>query len=378
MHLTPIFARRLLSAALLTLLTVGLAAPVLAQPDQDVVSQVNGDPIARADFLARVRLVRWQYLQEITELYTLTGGNLGLTPAYIQARAASLQAADQLADDVLSQMELERLLWQQGESLGLLPTDAETQQHEDAFFSGWTNVAVESLAADADAQQWIDHWYSAAAEVSGLAREEIRGLFAYDALRDKLYARISAGVPAEEMAAETRHILCSFNPDDPVNPAEPSAEQRASAQACIRQAQMRLANGEDFARVARDLSDDATSAAQGGAVGSVLLSYMADAYAQAVESAAPGSVVGPVETSFGLHLIEVQSRGPRALTEDERAEAQQGYFDLWLQSLRDGATITRSDAWSEGVPTEPGLGSLDPAVLGAVQAVLEDAAAHEG
>jgi parvulin-like peptidyl-prolyl isomerase len=177
-------------------------------------------------------------------------------------------------------------------------------------------------------------------------------------------------VPTEEIAAETRHILCSFNPDDPSNPTDPAPEQRAAAETCIRQAQMRLADGEDFAAVAAALSDDATSAAQGGDVGAVLLSYMAESYAQAVESAALGKVVGPVETSFGLHLIEVQSRAPRALTADELAEAQRGYFELWLQSLHDEAAVTRRETWAEGVSAGPGLESLDPVVQSAVQAVL--------
>ena len=210
MRLTPVFFRRLLSAALLILMACGLAAPVWAQADA-VVSEVNGDSIARAEFLARVRLVRWQYLREITELYTLTGGNLGLTSTYVQARAASLDDAELLAGDVLSQMELERLLWQQGEALDLLPTDAETQQQEDAFFSGWTNVEVESLADDPDAQQWIENWYAAASVVSGLSRDEIRGLFAHDALRAKLYDHIRAGVPTEDRSNELHvgELVCS-------------------------------------------------------------------------------------------------------------------------------------------------------------------------
>jgi len=370
MRLTPVFARRLLSAALLILLALGLVAPAWAQPDDVAVSEVNGEPITRAEFFARVRLVRWQYLRELTELYNLTGGNLGLTSAFVRARAAALGDAAQLAGDVLTQIEQERLLWQQGAALDLLPTDEEIQQQADRFFSGWTSVEVGMLADDSAAQQWIDDWYAAASEVSGMTREEIHALFGHDALRVKLYDHIRARVPADELAAETRHILCSFNPDDPANPVAPSAAQRAAAEDCIRRARLRLADGEDFARVARDLSDDAASAAQGGAVGSVLLSTMADAYAQAVESAALGAVIGPVETAFGLHLIQVQARGPRALTEAELAEAPRGYFDLWLQTLRDEAAITRSAAWAEGAPAEPGLEALDPAALGAVQAVV--------
>ena len=258
----------------------------------------------------------------------------------------------------------------EGERLGLLPSADEVQQQADAFFSRWTNVPIERLAADADAQAFIEAWYAEARAAAGMSREDIHALFAAELLVTRLYTFVSSSVPAEELAVHTRHILCSF-PDEPSDGiAPPTDEQRAAAQACTRQAQMRLVDGAPFAQVARELSGDAASASRGGDVGWTLLSYLAEAYAEAAETAQIGVVVGPVETAYGLHLIEVLEREMRALSPEELVSAQRDYFALWRASLYEQADIARADTWADGLPSGPGLEALEPQVRAAVERVL--------
>ena len=353
-------------AGVIALLT--MAAPGLAQSD-DSVSTVGPDTITRADFHARVRLVRWEYVQQLDKLYELTGGNLGLTPDTVERLASSLDDAKALGDAVLGQLEDERLLWQAGEQLGITPTAEEADAQETAFFSLWTGVAVAELPTNADAQAFITQWYAGAEAASGLSRYDVQILFATEALRQKLYAHVLASVPTEEPAAHTRHILCSFHPDAVTDLTPPTAEQRAAAEACIAAARSRLDAGESFASVAGDLSDDRASAQQGGDMDWVLLSYLPTAYADAVRDVAPGTLVGPVETEFGLHLIELIERRAQTLTADELAASQQGYFQLWLDTLRARAAPQRSPDWDADLPTEPDLAALAPATLSAVDAL---------
>ncbi len=87
------------------------------------------------------------------------------------------------------------------------------------------------------------------------------------------------------------------------------------------------------------------SARPRGDLGWVLLSYLTEAYASAAREADLNTIVGPVETEYGLHLIEVLDRRVQALTEEQYQEAQQGYFELWVDDLRAQATITRADDW---------------------------------
>lgn len=78
-----------------------------------------------------------------------------------------------------------------------------------------------------------------------------------------------------------------------------TAEQAAAARA-------RLDSGEDFAKVAREVSKDA--AANGGDLGWFGRGRMVPPFEEAAFGAAVGAVVGPVRTQFGYHLIQVQEK----------------------------------------------------------------------
>lgn len=357
--------RRVFPALLAACLALLLTAPGLAQ-DNSVVSTVNGAPITRAEFHARVQLVRWQYLKELSTLYRLTGGNLALVASHVRRLVTDLTDPVALADAVLAEMETERLLWQVGEEKELVPTAEDAEARESAFFSLWTNVPVSELPGNAEAQAFIADWYAGAEAASGLVRDDILVLFATEALRARLYEYVAASVPAEEPAVRSRHILCSFHPDQTDNTALPTQAEREAALQCIRAAQARLATGEPFADVAAALSDDRASAARGGDLGWVLLSYLTENYAAAARDADLNTIVGPVETEYGLHLIEVLDRRVQALTAEQYQEAQQGYFELWLDDLRAQATIVRADGWDAEVPATPDLSTLDAAVQRAV------------
>jgi hypothetical protein len=129
------------------LVSVILAALPAAAQGGDIVSQVNGTPITRDAFHARVRLVRWQYLHEMETLYDATGGNLQITDEYVIGRAADLNDPDRLGDDVLHELEEERLLRQTVKS-SVSCHRCGHQSPRRRLFSLWTGVPVEQLATN--------------------------------------------------------------------------------------------------------------------------------------------------------------------------------------------------------------------------------------
>ena len=364
--------RRSVISLVTAVLVLGAALPTAAQ-DVTVISQVNDDSITRAAFEARVRLVRWQYLNEIETLYEATGGNLQITADYVRNHIAALNDPVQLGDDVLHEMEEERLLWRKGQELNLTPSAEETKAQEDNFFSRWTNVPGDQLATSQEAQTFIANWYTSATSASGMTADDIQLLFENEALRSKLYTYLAQSVPKEEMAVQTQHILCSFHPDNPADLAPPTPEQRTAAESCIQAAQLRLASGEDFNVVAADLSADKASAVQGGNVGWSLLSYLAKGYADAARDAELNTVIGPIETEYGLHLIEVLDRKMQTLTDQQYQDAVDGYFRLWVQSLWDAATVERSADWNTMVPADPAVNTLAPSILAAIDKLGNEA-----
>lgn len=72
----------------------------------------------------------------------------------------------------------------------------------------------------------------------------------------------------------------------------------------------RLRAGEDFAALAKSVSKDAVSAAQGGDLGLSEKGAFVPAFADAAFSMKEGELRGPVKTEFGYHIIRVGSVEP--------------------------------------------------------------------
>lgn len=98
-----------------------------------------------------------------------------------------------------------------------------------------------------------------------------------------------------------RHIL--------IAPSGDAAADEARAKA----AYDRAVAGEDFAALARELSADAGSAAQGGDLGWAERSFFVAPFADAVWSMQPGEIRGPVKTEFGWHVIRLDEVRPGAV-----------------------------------------------------------------
>ncbi|MCX7621612.1 MAG: peptidylprolyl isomerase [Acidimicrobiales bacterium] len=115
-----------------------------------------------------------------------------------------------------------------------------------------------------------------------------------------------------------RHILAKAGDasNDPRAPA-PSDAEFETARAEAERVAARLAASEDFAVVAREVSDDAASAERGGDLGCEPRGTYQQEFDATVWSLAPGQVSGPVRSTFGYHIIEVTGRRTRTFDEVE-------------------------------------------------------------
>lgn len=80
-----------------------------------------------------------------------------------------------------------------------------------------------------------------------------------------------------------------------------------SSEAVILELKDLLAEGADFAALAREHSS-CPSGASGGDLGEFMRGHMVPEFDAAVFEAEVGTCVGPVKTEFGYHLIEVTER----------------------------------------------------------------------
>jgi peptidyl-prolyl cis-trans isomerase C len=102
-----------------------------------------------------------------------------------------------------------------------------------------------------------------------------------------------------------RHIL--FNKD-----------QRAKAE----EVKGQLQNGADFAELAREFSQDPGSAENGGDLGCLGRGETVPNFEEAIFNAQQGEIVGPVETEFGYHLVEVTDIRQQSTKSLEAVEGQ--------------------------------------------------------
>jgi peptidyl-prolyl cis-trans isomerase D len=124
-----------------------------------------------------------------------------------------------------------------------------------------------------------------------------------------------------------RHILIVAGDD------ADAAETRAN------EVLARIQDGESFAELAAEVSEDSSTASQGGDLGSLTRSQMPNELGAAVFSMEEGEVAGPIESEFGYHIVrldDILERGPlpldqvrsEVLTELRQQEAERRFRDL--------------------------------------------------
>jgi hypothetical protein len=131
------------------------------------------------------------------------------------------------------------------------------------------------------------------------------------------------------------------------------AEEKARA------AYQRIANGEAFEAVARDMSDDPSTKANGGNRGYLTRAMMGKEYAEVVPTLDKGRASQPIKTQVGWHLIkfeETRVRTPPDLQAvRERLEmnlSRQAQADL-INKLHSEAKIQRLDDDASGKNRTP-------------------------
>lgn len=120
----------------------------------------------------------------------------------------------------------------------------------------------------------------------------------------------------------------------------------------------RLKGGEDFAKIAKELSKDPGSGAEGGDLGFFTQDRMVPEFAAAAFAMKPGELSAPVKTQFGWHVIKTEERRQRPLPAFDQikdrvaqslaARAQQEY----LAALRKDAKIEKTEAPADAKPAD--------------------------
>ncbi len=105
-----------------------------------------------------------------------------------------------------------------------------------------------------------------------------------------------------QIKVPVRHILVKFAGDKPAD----KEASKAKAQGIFD----RVKKGEDFAKLAKEFSDDPGSKDKGGMYPGEMVEQFVEPFKKAVESVPPGTLVpNLVETQFGYHIIKRDDAG---------------------------------------------------------------------
>ncbi|MGE5401222.1 MAG: peptidylprolyl isomerase [Ignavibacteriales bacterium] len=108
--------------------------------------------------------------------------------------------------------------------------------------------------------------------------------------------KLRSKVPSNETYVRASHILIPFKGDE--------AKAQAEAMAIYNQ----LQSGADFAKLAKEKSDDVASARKGGDLGWFAKGQMVKEFEDASLNAPIGVVQKPIKSNFGYHIIKVTGK----------------------------------------------------------------------
>ena len=267
-------------------------------------------------------------LSEVQEFAEQSG--LGeLSPGSPQYEAAIAQIMPQLV-----QIEVAKAY---AEEHGITVSEKEVDREIETIKD---EIAQQAQAQGQDVGR--DEAFEQALQQAGITESELREQIRENLPIQKVQERVAGDAEASQKEVEAfyeenktlqfttpeqrcvRHIL--FNKDQ-----KEKAEEVKS----------QLEEGGDFAKLARENSQDPQSAENGGDLGCLGKGETVPNFEEAVFSAEQGKIVGPVETEFGYHLIEVteiNAERTQPLEEVEpqireqlSTDKQAQEFNAWLQ-----------------------------------------------
>lgn len=379
---------------------IGIVYNKLVVPSRPIVT-VNGQEILTQDFQRRVKLQRDQLVNEYALYYQIA---LSITDAtqqqqylsYLSEIEAELEQ-ETIGTTVLTQMIDEIFILEEAEARGITVTDQEVDEYYNSLFGYFPNGAPtrtpttvvlptstlsetqyalvtptpEVTPTPAEDTTSEDAAPTEAAESeptavpteaplpTSVTEEEyndsnatyLDGLKGYDVdeafmrdlvritlYRDKLMAEIKKGINPEEEQVWARHIL---------------VDDEETAQVVLDE----LENGGEFGDLAIKYSTG-SSAPNGGDLGWFGRNVMVQEFEEAAFSGEVGDIIGPAETTYGFHIIQILGKEMRQVDDATLTSLVNVALSEILDGYHSNADIVYEDNWINRTPTEPSIYSV--------------------
>ena len=181
------------------------------------------------------------------------------------------------------------------------------------------------------------------------SEKDIRALVSMQLLRKKVFDEITKDLKPEQDQVWARHIL---------------VKDEAASQDVVK----RLKAGEDFATLAKELSQDTGTKDNGGDLGWFGKGQMVAPFEEAAFKLAVGQVSDPIKSDFGYHVIQVLGHEVRPISSADFDKLKQTTFSDWLKAVSAKEIINRyAETVSKVAPTTPAIPDQELQILQQLQ-----------
>jgi parvulin-like peptidyl-prolyl isomerase len=330
----------------------------IAQPSVPV-AVVNGVPLRTDAYERRVGYEQWQLQMQAVQIQQRQAQldpedeSQEFLSQYVSQQVQQIQAmipqvpfqtVQKMIDDELvrqeaswreitiDEEELQRAIEEQFGYYRVPPTPAPTPTPITETLSITTPAPTTVPMTLEQFQEGYDAFVKGMREQTTMSEAELRQLMSDELLRRKLQDALAAEVPTGAEQVQARHVLVE-------------TEEEA------RQALERLNQGEPFEALAAELSTDETNKDEGGELGWFPRGQMVLPFEEAAFDAGVGDVVGPVETSFGWHIIQVEGHEVRELEPGMLQYYQGQALQDWLSEARSAEGV--ENLWKPDMTLPP-------------------------
>lgn len=257
-------------------------------PQADAAALVNNQPIPLQEYEAQVALAISALSQQ-----------QNFDPQTAEGQAAQLQLRRQILESMIDQTLIEQAAAREGIVVPMEKVETEMSR----------------LIGDDAAQ--FDEWLKA----NGMTRESFKVQLQHQLISAAFQEHILGSLPPEVEQVHARHILVT---------------SEAEAMDVL----VKLHDGESFASLAQEYSQDRATKDQGGDLGFFPRGIMPAEIELVAFALNPGQVSGIVKSDFGYHIIEVVEKDAKKQVAEEMLTAwRQNKFIEWLEAQRATAKI---------------------------------------
>ncbi|MGZ6214256.1 MAG: peptidylprolyl isomerase, partial [Candidatus Limnocylindria bacterium] len=291
-----------------------------AGPDQRLLDALSGTGVSQADYRAFVRgdLLKTAFNDYFKQKVML--------PYQPQREVAEIFIAAQQGVPV-PQQRVRHFLAQP------LPGEADQSKATDAQ---WAAALARAQAFRAEASKPDADWYALAATSDDPGSASKGGdLGWYDPGSSSFVPEFKAAIAKLKVGVLSEPIKTQFG----YHVIEVTAERITAAVQADELLKTLRDHPDQFAKLAGEQSDDATSAAKGGDIGWVIPYQLEKAQMDAIfKLTKPGEISDAITTSTGTYIFKLEASAKlRWVPTDQIESVRLSGFDRWLGEIRDGA-----------------------------------------